>query len=206
MNQPLINNEPWRTSESLGSLLCSEKDITSRCIKGEAAFRKFEKVWLTRKKISLDRTLRLYEAQVVSVMLYNSNSWSATKTSLEKLDVTHRRHLRRILNIRYPGMISNSTLYKRCSVAKLSDRVSEYRWRMLGHILRSDENTAAQLALIFAVEADKSLIGRIGRPRSNLLTLKKNDLNQRNLKMNSIAELNDIREIARCRERWKNLF
>ena len=206
MDQPLINNEPWRSSKSLGSSLCSEKDITSRCIKGEAAFRKFEKVWLTRKKISLDRTLRLYEAQMVSVMLYNSNSWSATKTSLEKLDVTHRRHLRRILNIRYPEMISNNTLYKRCSVAKLSDRVSEYRWRMLGHILRSDENTAAQLALTFAVEADKSLIGRIGRPRSNLFTLIKNDLNQRNLKMNSIAELNDIREIARCRERWKNLF
>ena len=63
-------------------------------------------------------------------------------------------------------MISNNTLYRRCNVAKLSDRVSEYRWRMLGHILRSDENTAAQLALTFAVETDKRLIGRIGRPRS----------------------------------------
>ena len=75
----------------------------------------------------------------------------------DKLGVTHVQHLRRMLNITYPGMISNNTLYKRCTVAKLSDRVSEYRWRMLGHILRSDENTAAQLALTFAVEADKSL-------------------------------------------------
>ena len=95
-DKPLINNEPWRSSKSLGSLLCSEKYIISRCIKGEVSLRKFEKVWLTRKKILLDRKLRLYEAQVVSVMLYNSNSWSATKTSLKKLDVTHRRHLRRI--------------------------------------------------------------------------------------------------------------
>ena len=78
---------------------------------------------------------------------------------------------------------------------------------MLGHILRSDENTAAQqLALTFAVEADKHLTGRIGRPKSNLFTLIKNDLNQQNLKINSIAELNDVRDIARCRERWKNLF
>ena len=103
-------------------------------------------------------------------------------------------------------MISNNTLYKRCSVAKLSDRVSKYRWRMLGHILRSDENTAAQLALTFSAEADKHLTGRIGRPRSNLSTLIKNDLNQRNLKINSIAELNDVTDIATCRERWKNLF
>ena len=84
-------------------------------------------------------------------------------------------------------------------------RVSEYRWRMLGHILRSDENTAAQLALTFAIEADKHLTGHIGRPRSNFFVLKKNDLNQRN-KINSIAELNDVRDIARCKERWKNLF
>ena len=97
-------------------------------------------------------------------------------------------------------MISNNTLYKRCSVAKLSDRVSVYRWRILGHILRSDENTAAQLALTFAVEADKRLIGRIGRPKSIFFTLVKNDLDQRNLRTNSIAELNDVRDIARCRE------
>ena len=76
-------------------------------------------------------------------------------------------------------MISNNTLYKRCSVGKLSDRVSEYHWRVIGNILRSDENKEAQLVLIFAVEADKHLTGRIGRPRSNLFTLIKNDLNQR---------------------------
>ena len=58
----------------------------------------------------------------------------------------------------------------------------------------------------FAVEADKRLLGCIGRPKSNLFMLIKNDLNQRNLKINSIAELNDVRDIARCRERWKNLF
>ena len=63
-----------------------------------------------------------------------------------------------------------------------------------------------QLNLTFTVEADKRLTGRIGRPRNNLFTLIKNDLNQRNLIINRIAELNDVRDIDRCRERWKNLF
>ena len=67
---------------------------------------------------------------------------------------------------------------------------------MLGHILRSDEDTAAQFALTFAVEADKRLTGHVGRPRSNLFTLIKNNLNQQNLRMNSIAELNNVRDTA----------
>ena len=205
-NQPLINNEPWRSSKSLGSLLCTEKDIANRCIKGEVAFRKFQKVWLMRTKISLDKKLKLYEAQVVSVMMYNANSWSPTKAALHKLDVTHRRHLRRILNITYPGQISNATLYKRCNVDKLSDRVAKHRWRMLGHILRSDENTAAHQALSFAVETNDLYKGRVGRPRCNLFSLLTKDLADRNLFISNFNELNDVRDIARCRTCWKNLF
>ena len=205
-NQPLAKNEPWRSSKLLGSLLCSEKDIASRCIKGAIAFGKFEKVWLAGKKISLDRKLRLYEAQVVSVMLYNSNSWSPTQAALRKLDATHRRHLRRILNIKWPNsQISNKTLYQRCKVKKLSDRVAEYRWRMLGHVLRSDENTAAHQALAYAVETN-DYPGRRGRPSSNLFSLLRDDLYDRQLNFNNFYELNEIRDIASCRTCWRNLF
>ena len=39
--------------------------------------KKFEKVRLSGKKIFLSRKLKLYIAQVVSVILYNANSWAA---------------------------------------------------------------------------------------------------------------------------------
>ena len=106
----------------------------------------------------------------------------------------------------YPGVISNNTLYKKCSVTKLADRVSEYHWRMLRYILRSDENTVAQLVLTFPFDADKRLIRCIRRSRSDLFTLIKNDLSKRNLRINSITKLNDVRDIARSREHSKNLF
>ena len=171
--------------------VCTEKDIISRCNKAEIAFRKFQKVWLMGKKISLDRKLKLYEAQVVSVLMYNSNSWAPTKAVLNKLDVTHRRHLRTILNIKWPrGMIRNETLYKRCNVEKLSDRVNTYRWRMLGHVLRSDENTAAHQSLSFAIEADTHFSGRVGRPRCNLFNLLKKDLSDRNLYITVVTLMN----------------
>ena len=58
--QKLAGNEPCRSSKSLGSLLCTEKDIARRRTLAHAAFSIFKKVWLTGKKISLDRKLGLY--------------------------------------------------------------------------------------------------------------------------------------------------
>ena len=207
-DQPLANNEPWRTSKTLGSLLCTEKDIVRRRILAEAAFKKFQKVWATGKKISLDRKLRLYDAQVVSVLLYNSNSWSPTKVTLNKIDALHRRHLRKILNINgWPnGQISNKALYARCAVGKLSDRIAKQRWNMLGHILRSDENTPAQLALSYAVNSNDKMMGRLGRPRMNLFSVLVNDLKNRNLSIDNFDELNEVKDIASCKKCWAHLF
>ena len=205
--QPMANNEPWRSSKTLGSLLCTEKDITRRRILADVAFKKFEKVWLIGKKISLERKLRLYDAQVVSVLLYNSNSWSPTKATLEKVDTLHRRHLRTILKIKWPrGQISNVTLYERCNVEKLSERIEYQRWKMFGHILRSQENTPAQIALSFAIESNYLFKGRLGRPRMNLFTVLKNDLKSRNLSIGNFQELNEIKDIAKCNKCWDNLY
>ena len=206
-NQPLANNEPWRSSKSLGSLLCSEKDIQRRRILAEVAFRKFQKVWLFGKKISLERKLRLYDAQVVSVLLYNSNSWCPKKATMDKIDTFHRRHLRTILNIKWPkGIISNNALYKRCNVGKLSERIEHQRWKMFGHILRSKENSPAQLALSFAIESDDLFSGRRGRPHMNLFSVLKNDLKKRNLNINNLNELNDIKDIAACNKCWDHFY
>ena len=109
--------------------------------------------WLKKTKISLSRKLMIYEAQVVSIIIYNCNSWAAPTASFNYLDVTHRRHLRSILNIKWPtGFINNSDLYKRCDTTPLSTRVAAFRWRMLGHTLRGVEGSPAYLSMLFAIK------------------------------------------------------
>ena len=50
--------------------------------------------------------------------IYTSR-WAVPDKDLEKLDTTHRRHLRRILNMYWPrGKIRNVELYKRCDTIK----------------------------------------------------------------------------------------
>ena len=63
---------------------------------------------------------------------------------MDRIVTLHRKHLRNILYIK--GTISNKALYKRCNLEMLSKR-----WKMVGHIIRSTDNTPAQMALSFAI-------------------------------------------------------
>ena len=147
------------------------------------------------------------EAQVVSVILYNSNSWAAPKKVLEKLDISHRKHLRSILNIHWPtGVISNNNLYKRCKTTPLSQRIEKSRWTMLGHILRGSETSPAYLALNFALDGSAKYKSRAGRHRINLFNTIKNDLKSRKIQLKRPEDITALREIASDRLKWRRLF
>ena len=76
---------------------------------------------------------------------------------------------------------------------------------MLGHVLRSDENTAAHQALAYAVET-LDCVGRRGVPQANLFTVLKEDLEFRNFNFSNFDEFNSLRDIARDHRRWQRLF
>ncbi len=204
--EPLLGNEPWRFCKSLGSLLCSTADITHRIILAQSAFQTYSKLWLRGVKIPLKRKLVVYEAQVISVLLYNCSSWSAPKAVMEKLNVCHRKHLRNICNIHYPGVISNRELYRRCETVPITERVRKARWTLLGHILRMDDNCPASLALRYAINSSTSLRGRRGRPRTNLLSFIQADLKEHNIKLNGVDDLFYLKTIAYDRAHWRNMF
>ena len=199
--------------------MCSIQDIKQRCIKGNIAFNSFKAVWLEGRRIPLTKLIVIYEAMVVSVIMYNCSSWAATKDVLEKLDVCHRKHLRQILKIKWPTTITNVKLYEICKTIPLSLRVKTSRWKMFGHILRSPENSPAALSLQFAVSQISELKGRRGRHRINLLTILRDDLNRipidfssensnrhKKLSLKSLADISILREIASDRREWRVLF
>ena len=85
--------------------------------------------------------------------------------------------------------ISNKALYEVCGLKPLSERVTYSRWKMLGHVLRMDDDNPAQLALYFAVESSNHMTGRIGRHQTNLLNIIRRDLGIRNIELNDIDDL-----------------
>ena len=132
-NNKIRGNEVWRDSVLLGSKLDSELDIKNRINKANVAFHTYKKVWLNSSvKISEARKIKLYEALVTSVLLYNCSSWAVPEKVFNSVDILQRKHLRQILRIYWPTVIKNSDLYKRCGVRPLTERIHESRWKMLG--------------------------------------------------------------------------
>jgi hypothetical protein len=93
-------------------------------------------------------------------------------------------------------MMINETLYKRCNTTPLSVRAARSRWKMLGHVLRSPENSPAQSALCFAVDAMSCMPGRVGRHRVNLLQIIKKDLKLYNLVLSKYEYIIKLKELA----------
>ena len=204
--KPIRGNEEWCKSKLLGSLMCSTKDIMHRCTLGNLAFQSFSKVWLS-SKITVAKKLKVYEAQVVSVIMYNASSWAAPKAVFAKLDICHRKHLRKIMNVRWPySMMSNKTLYKRCNAVPLSERAALSRWKMLGHVLRSPENSPAHSALCFTVDSMNNMKGRLGRHRISLFQIIQKDVEMRNLKLNNYYDILNLRQLAYDRTVWRNMY
>ena len=218
-NKHIRDNESWRKTKLLGSFMCSSYDIERRCISGNIAFNDYKNVWLQGKQISTCKLIQVYEAMVVSVIMYNCSSWAVPNEMLRKLDVCHRTHLRQILKIKWPTTITNEKLYKLSSTTPLSDRVKSSRWRLLGHILRSPEDTPAALALSYAVAGSSHLKGRLGRHKINLLSLIRKDINRipvdifsknellhQKLKLKDQQDIDVLRRLAHDRSMWKRLF
>ena len=220
-SKPIRDNEPWRKSKLLGSFMCSLHDIERRCISGNIAFNNYKNVWLRGKKISTSRLVKVYEAMVVSVIMYNCSSWAVKDNSkaLKKLDICQRKHLRQILKIKWPTTITNDKLYEICDTTPLSGRVKASRWRMLGHILRGPENAPAALALNYAVVGSAHLEPRSGRPKDNLLSVIRSDINRipvnmfdeneylhQKLKLTDQRDIDILRSLAHDRRMWRRLF
>jgi hypothetical protein len=84
-----------------------------------------------------------------------------------------------------------------------SKRIEHQRRKIFGHILRSLKNTPAKVALTFAFESDRLFTGR---PRINLLSVLRSDLIWRNLHIDNLQELNEIKDLGAYNRCWENLF
>ena len=118
-----------------------------------------KKVW-GNKHINLQTKLRLYEALILSTLLYSAELWPLTVTLSKKLEAAHHRWLRGILGITWRGKVTNEEIGQ----TLLEKMIRERRLRWLGHVTRMDEVCIPKQALQWEVAGFKR---RPGRPRTN---------------------------------------
>ena len=146
--------EDWKECKYLGSKLDTDTDIRNRKQKAMAAFNQYKSILLD-KKLGLSIRLRVFNAYVKSIFLYNSELWTTNKKVNNTIDVFQRNLYRKMLQIRWPHRISNIELYKRVNTEEWSTTVKRRRLIWVGHLLRLHEETPAQQALAEATRRVK---------------------------------------------------
>ena len=147
---------------------------------------------------------------VKSILLYNCSTRGMTIQDEQQLDSSHRKQLRRILNIRWPHKIRNKKLYEKTNSKPVSIEVTRRRWNLLGHILRLDKETPGRKAMKFMFEEKSNKTFR-GRKRATIYTtinrnIKKTKENNPSFSIREIKSEIDLHKIgikARNKKHWK---
>ncbi|VDP04803.1 unnamed protein product [Schistosoma margrebowiei] len=87
----------------------SDADVKARIGKAKTAFLQLKNIW-NSKQLSTYIKVRIFNTNVKAVLLYGSETWRTTTTTIKKVKVFINSCLRKILNIDWPDTISNSLL------------------------------------------------------------------------------------------------
>lgn len=197
-------DEYWRNVKKLGSLLGDIQDLSRRKHLAKASFHRMWKIWVNQNVISEQIRLRIYNAYVRPVLLYNCGTWGLTQTALKSLESFHRGQLRRVIGIYYPKRISCKEVYARCKCLPLRFDLLKARWKCFGHILRRPDNIPANLSMKEYFETNDSKWK--GKSTMCLPLRLHEDLKLIGLSLNKPRHLERMHKLAQDRDQWDELI
>ena len=136
----------------LGFILSSDgrlgSELGRRIGEASATFKALQRLW-SHSCISLPRKLHVFDACVVSKLVYGLQSACLHKRARDKLDGFHARCLRQILRIpsSYVSRISNATVLHRACAIKVSLRILESQMVYFGSLARRHDDDPVRAAI-----------------------------------------------------------
>ena len=193
--------ETWRQTKKLGSLLGDEEDLLRRKQLSTGAMRSLNKLWLSKRKVQINKKIKLYKSLVKTALVYNNNTWGLTRNQKDVLNRFHRQQLRKIWNNPY---MKNRDVYKKSDESILTIDIAKQRWELFGHCLRMPQNTPAQQAMTYYFDITKNTKKCSGRQRITIASVLHDDILKTNNKfpLKSLltkGDLNVARRIAKDR-------
>ena len=123
-----------------------QKYISARINKARNSYCSLRNIWKSNV-YSLKTKVRLFNSNVISVLLYGCQSWRVNKNDMHKLDVFQTKCLRRICNIFWPNKIYNEDLYRRTNSLPIRCHIQKHIMRWLDYVLRISPEHIPRVAL-----------------------------------------------------------
>ena len=109
--------------------------------KASSAFGRLRKPLWSRRNISTCTKLRVFNAAVMSVLLYGAATWCPTQADLSKLEVFQMSCLRSICGVSLRDRLHNAEIRLRCqNQPTVETKLRHIRLRWLGHVARMDNS------------------------------------------------------------------
>ena len=148
----------------LGSTISSNISLDAEIDKrvGKAATtlaRLSSRVW-ENPKLTNKTKVAVYNACVVSTLLYGSETWTTYARQERRLNSFHMRCLRRILGISWEDKIPNTEVLSRANLPSMFTLLRQRRLRWLGHVHRMEDGRIPKDLLYGELAAGKRNTGR----------------------------------------------
>ena len=168
-NQPKISVDNYELKAVnqftyLGSTISSNISLDAEIDKriGKAATtlaRLTSRVW-KNPKLTIKTKVAVYNACVVSTLLYGSETWTTYARQERRLNSFHMRCLRRILGISWEDKVPNTEVLSRANLPTMYTLLRQRRLRWLGHVRRMDNGRIPKDLLYGELAAGKRKTGR----------------------------------------------
>ncbi|VDO51650.1 unnamed protein product [Schistosoma margrebowiei] len=139
----------------------SNADIKARVGKARAAFLQLRNIW-NSKQLSTNINVRIFNTNIKAVLLNGAETSRTTTTIIKKLHVFINGCLRKIINIHWPDIISNSLLWDRKNQLPTEEEIRKTQWKWIGHILGKSPNCITKQTLTCNAEAKR----KSGKPKN----------------------------------------
>ena len=90
-------------------------------------------------KLTTKTKMSIYQACILSTLLYGSETWTIYSYQEKKLNSFHLRCLRRLFEISWMDKVSIEEVLQRASLPTVSALIKQRRLRWLGHVRRMDD-------------------------------------------------------------------
>jgi hypothetical protein len=137
--------------KKLGSYIDDEEDIENRKRLSNSVLFKLQRIWKNHQ-LKMHKKIEIYKCYVECILLYNCGTWATNKTLEAKINASHRRQLRTVVNIRYPKLINNTNLYGLTNLHEISKVITKRRNATLGHAFRRENAASDVLSSIIALD------------------------------------------------------
>ena len=152
-----------------------------------------KRVW-DNSMLTMNTKMKVYQACVLSTLLYASESWTLYSHQERRLNSFHLRCLRRILGITWQDRISNKNVLSQAGIPSMFALLTQRRLRWLGHVSRMQDGRIPK-DMLYGELATGS------RPKGRPL-LRYKDVCKRDLKAGNIDPAG-LEAVAADRSKWR---